>query len=309
MKKLIIILITTIALLTSCTTTERNTVTFIDGDTTTTATTTLTGRISYPNPVGRENYIFDCWYLDAELTVPVPQNYKPDGDITVYAGYSPDYRTLVNSIYTDYIRANVTVQATHYANRWNSLLKEEGQGSGVIIREDENYYYCITNNHVTESEKGYAYSSFVVLDCYGTSYEGRLLYAEADSDLSLVAFRKGGTELRTLTVSSADPALDQRVIAVGQPNGLINSVTFGSVERIGEVDISNNDNTSYSFESIWHSAPINHGSSGGALLNDSLEIVGINYAVAASKNGDITYGFAIPASRLSIFLSAYDAQK
>ena len=114
MKKTVILTLLVLLTLTSCTV-KKNTVTFVDGDTTTTDTTTITGRISYPVPIGKDNCVFDGWYLDADLTTPVPNNYKPTSDVTLYASYAPDYVTIINSVYTDHIRSNVTILATRFA--------------------------------------------------------------------------------------------------------------------------------------------------------------------------------------------------
>ena len=57
---------------------------------------------------------------------------------------------------------------------------------------------------------------------------------------------------------------------------------------------------------ILHTAPLEHGSSGGALLNYDLELVGVNYAIANIKETESKYSLAIPIEKVSEFLLKAD---
>ena len=65
-------------------------------------------------------------------------------------------------------------------------------------------------------------------------------------------------------------------------------MTFGEYTRFDEVIIEGNSTGSHiTFPVIYHTAPVDHGSSGGVLLNERLELIGINFAVATDKeNGE-----------------------
>ena len=96
------------------------------------------------------------------------------------------------------------------------------------------------------------------------------------------------------------------MIALGAPDGMDNSVTFGRVTRVDTVSGQGaTEQTAVAFPVIWHDAPMAHGSSGGALLNDNMELVGVNFAIATNgQSGEYLYGFCIPISYVREFLNA-----
>ena len=67
---------------------------------------------------------------------------------------------------------------------------------------------------------------------------------------------------------------------------------------------SGDDVSKVEFELIWHTAYANHGSSGGALINVSLDLVGINFAVATNENGEYLYCVSVPSVKIAEFLTA-----
>ena len=56
-----------------------------------------------------------------------------------------------------------------------------------------------------------------------------------------------------------------------------------------------------------HTAPLDHGSSGGALINYELKLVGINYAMGNSEGADMEFGLAIPLDKVIAFLEKFDS--
>jgi len=102
------------------------------------------------------------------------------------------------------------------------------------------------------------------------------------------------------------PAVGEEMIALGSPSGQLNAITLGKVLKYSVITIVSADaeKSNVLFPVIWHTAPMDNGSSGGVIVNHELEIIGVNYA-AASKNGEFVNGLAVPVTKVLEFLDKY----
>ena len=155
-------------------------------------------------------------------------------------------------------------------------------GSGVIISTDG---YIVTNNHVV----GEADEIEVKLND-NREFKGRIIGCDATTDLALIKI--DAKDLPAIKIGNSDDLkLGQWVLAVGNPFNLTSTVTAGIVSAKAR---SLGANGIESF--IQTDAAINSGNSGGALVNEKGELVGIN-AMLYSQTGSYSgYGFAIPTS-------------
>ena len=155
-------------------------------------------------------------------------------------------------------------------------------GSGVIISTDG---YIVTNNHVV----GDADEIEVKLND-NREFKGRIIGCDATTDLALIKI--DAKDLPAIKIGNSDDLkLGQWVLAVGNPFNLTSTVTAGIVSAKAR---SLGANGIESF--IQTDAAINSGNSGGALVNEKGELVGIN-AMLYSETGSYSgYGFAIPTS-------------
>ena len=155
-------------------------------------------------------------------------------------------------------------------------------GSGVIISADG---YIVTNNHVV----GEADEIEVKLND-NREFKGRIIGCDPTTDLALIKIE--AKELPAIAIGNSDDLrLGQWVLAVGNPFNLTSTVTAGIVSAKAR---SLGANGIESF--IQTDAAINSGNSGGALVNERGELVGIN-AMLYSQTGSYSgYGFAIPTS-------------
>lgn len=155
-------------------------------------------------------------------------------------------------------------------------------GSGVIISTDG---YIVTNNHVV----GEADAIEVKLND-NREFKGRIIGCDETTDLALIKI--DAKDLPAIPIGNSDDLkLGQWVLAVGNPFNLTSTVTAGIVSAKAR---SLGANSIESF--IQTDAAINSGNSGGALVNERGELVGIN-AMLYSQTGSYSgYGFAIPTS-------------
>ncbi|MBQ7443700.1 MAG: Do family serine endopeptidase [Bacteroidaceae bacterium] len=160
--------------------------------------------------------------------------------------------------------------------------KRQGAGSGVIISADG---YIVTNNHVVAGA-----DEILVKLNDNTEYKGRIIGLDETTDLALVKVE--AKNLPAIAIGNSDDLrIGEWVLAVGNPFNLTSTVTAGIVSAKAR---SLGANGVESF--IQTDAAINAGNSGGALVNERGELVGIN-AMLYSQTGSYSgYGFAIPTT-------------
>ncbi len=160
--------------------------------------------------------------------------------------------------------------------------KREASGSGVIISSDG---YIVTNNHVVKD----ADELSVKLND-NREFKARIIGNDPQTDLALIKVEEKG--LPTIPIGNSDDLkLGQWVLAVGNPFNLTSTVTAGIVSAKARALGAN------SIESfIQTDAAINQGNSGGALVNERGELVGINAMLYSNTGSYSGYGFAIPTT-------------
>ena len=165
---------------------------------------------------------------------------------------------------------------------------EQVSGSGVIISEKG---YIVTNNHVVEGTK-----SLKVIFADGSEQAAHLVGRDRFADLAVIKVNGKVPAVATLGNSDAlKPG--ETVIAIGSPLGAFrNTVTVGVVSATGR---NLDTGRGYVMEGLIQTdAAINHGNSGGPLVNLAGEVIGINTLVVRNGGGDVAegLGFAIPAN-------------
>ena len=165
---------------------------------------------------------------------------------------------------------------------------ERALGSGVIVSADG---YILTNHHVIDGAQE------IKVDLNdGRTFDAKLIGSDSPSDLALLKVNAGG--LTFMTPGDSDKVrVGDVALAIGNPLGIGQTVTMGIISAKGR---SNPDRSvgSGSFEDFLQTdAPINHGNSGGALINTIGELIGINsQIVPGNGGGNIGIGFAIPSN-------------
>jgi putative serine protease PepD len=213
----------------------------------------------------------------------------------------------------------------------------EATGSGVIITSDGE---IITNNHVISGA-----TSIKVTFSDGKTATATVVGTDKNKDLALIkAENVSGLTTATLGDSSS-VAVGDEVVAIGSPEGLTGTVTSGIISALNrDVTVSTEDDSSSSqsqgqgqgqsgsgqwpfsfggeqyngstgsstttYKALQTDASLNPGNSGGALINMSGEIIGINsamYSAASSSSsssaGSVGLGFAIPINTVKADLA------
>ncbi len=163
----------------------------------------------------------------------------------------------------------------------NREFRQEGMGSGSIINSKG---YILTNHHVV----GEANRILVIL-YDGTEKEAKLVGTDPESDIAVIKI--DGNNLSVLPMGNSEEILvGEDVIAVGNPFGLIQSVTYGIISAKGRSNVGINEYENF----IQTDAAINPGNSGGPLVSLRGEIIGVNSAIYTRSGGYQGIGFAVP---------------
>jgi len=190
-------------------------------------------------------------------------------------------------------------QPKQYYNPWSQFFggeryysqQQRAAGSGVIISGDG---YIVTNNHVIDNA-----AEIEVTTNGNMTYKATLVGADPSTDLAVL--KVDGEDLPSIILGDSDfLQVGEWVLAVGNPFNLTSTVTAGIVSaKARNINILGYDPTQDAFplESfIQTDAAVNPGNSGGALVNNRGELVGINTAIASRTGSYSGYSFAIPVS-------------
>ena len=181
----------------------------------------------------------------------------------------------------------------------NKSYTTEGAGSGVIVYEDNNEIFILTNYHVVENS-----SELSVKFIDDKSYDATIKGVSERKDIAIVSVSKKNIDNETLKQikiatlgSSSELKVGNGIIAIGNALGYGQSVTTGVVSALNR-EVSTDE---YIQDMIQIDAAINGGNSGGALLNSKGEVIGINSVKYSSNSSSSTasvegMGFAIPIS-------------
>lgn len=182
---------------------------------------------------------------------------------------------------------DITVSGSTSGNSFGfgGQQQTEAEGSGFVYDTKGD---IITNAHVVDGA-----SSITVHFADGKSAKATLVGADDSSDTAVVKVDVAASQLHPLTLGDSSTVLPgQAVAAIGSPFGLPETMTSGIVSAINRTITAPNN---YSIAgAIQTDAPINHGNSGGPLLDSSGEVIGINAQIESDSGGNDGVGFAIP---------------
>lgn len=163
------------------------------------------------------------------------------------------------------------------------------EGSGFVWDTNGN---ILTNQHVVDGA-----TSISVKFWNGAVYKAHVVGADSSTDLAIVKVSAPASILHPLTLAdSASVQVGDGVVAIGSPFGLAQTVTSGIVSALHRGMTSPNHFTIS--DSIQTDAPINHGNSGGPLLNAFGQVIGVNTQIQSESGGNDGVGFAVPSNTI-----------
>jgi putative serine protease PepD len=188
----------------------------------------------------------------------------------------------------------ITVTSNGQQTPFGDQQTQEALGSGFVY-DDQGH--IITNQHVVDGA-----TSITVRFWNGKTYSATLVGSDPSTDLAVIKVNAPASVLEPLTLANSDSvAVGDSVVAIGSPFGLENTVTSGIVSALHR-EMTSPNNFSID-DSIQTDAAINHGNSGGPLLNSSAQVIGVNAQIESDSGGNDGVGFAIPSNTVKTIVS------
>jgi len=168
--------------------------------------------------------------------------------------------------------------------------RQQALGSGFVI---DKAGHIVTNYHVVEGAR-----KVEVSFSNNESVKARIVGTDPSSDLAVLQVKVNSRALTPLSLGDSDAVrVGDSVVAIGNPFGLDRTVTAGIVSALQRQITSPNE---YAIDHVIQTdAPINHGNSGGPLLNAEGQVVGVNSQIetgGSGSGGNVGIGFAIPSN-------------
>jgi S1-C subfamily serine protease len=190
-------------------------------------------------------------------------------------------------IYQKYSVGVVNITSTSVAyDFFFRAVPQSGMGSGAII---DTQGHIVTNYHVIRDAE-----LLEVTLPNKTKHKAKVVGTDPNNDLAVIQIDvpRGGLTPIPLGTSKG-LQVGQKVLAIGNPFGLDRTMTTGIISALGRSIQS--ENGRIIDDIIQTDASINHGNSGGPLLNNQGQIIGINAAIVSPNDtGNYGIGFAIP---------------
>jgi putative serine protease PepD len=165
--------------------------------------------------------------------------------------------------------------------------ESQAQGSGFVYDDSG---HVVTNYHVVDGA-----SSVRVTFADGSKYTANVVGSDPSTDLAVLKVDAPAAEFHPLRLGDSNAlSVGDGVVAIGSPFGLEETVTSGIVSALNRTISSQ---SSYSIAGVIQTdAAINHGNSGGPLLNLSGDVVGVTNQIESESGGSDGVGFAIPSN-------------
>jgi len=210
-----------------------------------------------------------------------------------------DLSFIQNATYQNItIYQNSSVLADIYSGVRESVVLVQGttsdtgvQGSGFVYETSERTV-VVTNYHVVHDTL-----TLSVTFSNGNGYSAEVLGTDPYVDLAVLSVDAPASEFKPIeVVSSSTLRVGEPVIAIGNPYGLVGSLTTGVVSALGRSLTEEDYAGGYAIANIIQtSTPINPGNSGGPLLNAVGKVIGITTAIVSESQG---LGFAVPSNTI-----------
>src|SRR5829696_2625284 len=172
---------------------------------------------------------------------------------------------------------------------------QQAQGSGFVY---DTQGHVITNQHVVDNAQ-----SVSVRFANGKTYPATVVGTDPSTDIAVIDVEAPASELRPLTLADSSAVeVGDGVIAIGSPFGLEQTVTTGIVSALHRQITAPNNFTID--DAIQTDAAINHGNSGGPLLDLDGKVIGVNSQIESDSGGNEGVGFAVPSNTVGTIADA-----
>jgi putative serine protease PepD len=234
--------------------------------------------------------------VENTTTVDHSQPASASSGLSLNALYQKTYQGVVD----------ITVTEANGINPFGGSQETQAEGSGIVYDSRGD---IVTNDHVVDGA-----TSVKVKFWDGRIYSGHIVGTDVSTDLAVVRVSTPASELHPLTLGDSNNVqVGDSVIAIGSPFGLPETVTNGIVSALNrtmESPATNSNPNGYTIGgAIQTDAAINHGNSGGPLIDSLGQVIGVNAQIQSNSGGSEGVGFAIPSDTVKNIVTQLVAGK
>jgi S1-C subfamily serine protease len=214
------------------------------------------------------------------------------------AAFQAGARQSINSIYRTSAPGVVHIETTmrvaqqpdpFFGNPFGSTQTQRALGSGFVI---DKAGHIVTNYHVVRGA-----NAIQVSFSNNERFKAKLVGVDPSTDIAVLKVRVKASALKALPLGNSDAVeVGDQVIAIGNPFGLDRSVTAGIVSAVQRrIEAPNQLSITHVIQT---DAALNHGNSGGPLLDAEGRVIGVNAQIETGGvgQGNVGIGFAIPVN-------------
>jgi S1-C subfamily serine protease len=218
----------------------------------------------------------------------------PETPTTVYSTPSATGGLSPDQIYKN-LSGGVVMVLSDFGGtgQFGQAQSAQALGTGFVVDAQG---YILTNAHVVDESGQRASSVTVVFNKGGSETQrvpGQLVGVDIGSDVAVIKVDPGKVDLKPLPLGDSDKVVvGESVVAIGNPLGYNFSITAGIVSATGRSLQAPNGQTIPN--GIQTDAAINQGNSGGPLIDNAGNVIGINEQIASQGGGNDGLGFAVP---------------
>ena len=222
---------------------------------------------------------------------------------------------------SDVMNANIRIVSV---DKHDGGIAYGAGSSGVVIEKTDNKYYALTAFHVLANDE---IDYFVVITPddpsvfdYKKEHEGvgqeeyynqlpkvKVEFEKEESDLAVISF-ESDKQISVVQIAETMPEKGDRIAVISNPEGEKFVSTYGKIKSSKPENFSFNDDQSDNLV-VKHSAYEAPGSSGSAVYNESMELVGINIGGGRDVFGRFRYGVMIPTDQINECISRWQEEK
>jgi S1-C subfamily serine protease len=212
------------------------------------------------------------------------------------AAFQNGERESINAIYRASAPGVVHIETTtrvpqsndpFFGNPFGTAQTQRALGSGFVI---DKAGHIVTNYHVVRGA-----TSIQVSFSNNERFKAKIVGSDPSTDIAVLKVDVKARALKALPLGNSDTVrVGDQVIAIGNPFGLDRSVTAGIVSAVQRrIEAPNNLSIAHVIQT---DAALNHGNSGGPLLNAQGQVIGVNAQIETGgvSQGNVGIGFAIP---------------
>jgi putative serine protease PepD len=214
---------------------------------------------------------------------------RPAADVKTDGGLSVNeiVRRTNSGVVDIKVRSSGGTSPDRFGGPGGGGQESQAEGSGFVLDQDG---HIATNQHVVDGA-----TSIEVTFSNGHKASAKVVGTDASTDIAVIKVDAPTSELHPLTLGdSSQVQVGDGAVAIGSPFGLEGTVTTGIVSALNRTINAPNNFTIGG--AIQTDAAINHGNSGGPLINSSGQVIGINAQIESDSGGNDGVGFAIPSN-------------